>query len=62
MRIKFFSRARALARAERALKRIDAALDRGGWNLNPLNHFRLNFVCGKIRKLEAEMRKKGEIK
>jgi hypothetical protein len=61
--MKFFSRERALARAERKLSRIDAALDRGGLNLNPVNHLRLNLVCKKIRRLEAEIRKeKGEIK
>jgi hypothetical protein len=52
--IKFFSRACALARAERALKRIEAALEKGGFNLNPFNYFRLNRVCRKIERLERK--------
>jgi hypothetical protein len=49
-------RKRALARFEGKLDHIQSLIDKGGWHLNSLTYFRLNSVCNKIQKLDAELK------
>jgi hypothetical protein len=51
-------RQRTLARFEGKLDRIQAIIDKGGWHLNWVTYCRLNSVCRKIQKLDAEMKEK----
>ena len=53
-------RQRTLARFQGKLDRIQAIIDKGGWHLNPLTLFRLNSVCDKIKKLDADLKPVNE--